>query len=700
MNALFKLPPLPAVRRDYLDFEKGVDEVTPKWKAKPGSLQSASNFEIGLDGGYVDIEGYERFDGQTAPSAATYILLDVTITGSFNGGDTVTGADTGATGVIVAGGVVTSGAQDYLILTKTTGTFSNASENLTVSAVIQGNTDAVGIPNGASTQNLQAQYKNLAADVYRSDITVVPGTGDMLGVWVFNDIVYAFRNAVGGATAAIYKSTASGWAAVALGKELSFTSGSTAIAESDVITGLTGGATATITRVMVESGSWAGGDAAGRLIFASQTGTFQSEGIEVSGGGDLATIAGDSSAITLSPSGDYEFVNSNFGSGYRMYGVDGVNRGFEFDGTVFCPIDTGMGNQSGFSDAPNHVTEHKDHLFYSFNHSVQHSAIGDPYNFEPVLGAAEIATSDLVSNFAIQPGSEGNATLLILNDNVAYMLYGNSSLDWNLVQYRDEIGGYKDSAQVMGQTYFMGEYGVTTIKTTQSFGNFRDATITDQIRDTVNAKKLLITASVISRNKNQYRIFFSDKTGLYITILNNKPVGVMPISFDDEVICSCSVETNSGDEAMYFGSDNGFVYQMDKGTSFDGSDIDAFYVTHFYHANSLRMKKRWMTATWEAQGEGYAQFSYSYSLDYGSASTVQPQSVTVDSTVTGGSSWDEFVWDSFTWDQTDLSPVTVRLAGSSENISLTVSKSSDYMKPVDYSGVFFRFYPTGRQKRS
>lgn len=78
-------------------------------------------------------------------------------------------------------------------------------------------------------------------------------------------------------------------------RKLAFTSGGTVeIQVGDVIEGATSGATATVGYIQVTSGSWAGGDAAGDIWFASQTGTFQAENLDVGTDLNVATIAGDS----------------------------------------------------------------------------------------------------------------------------------------------------------------------------------------------------------------------------------------------------------------------------------------------------------------------------------------------------------------------------------------------------------------------
>jgi len=82
----------------------------------------------------------------------------------------------------------------------------------------------------------------------------------------------------------------------ASGKTLNFTSGGTSrISEGDIVTGATGGATATVASVELTSGAWADGDAAGTLTIYAQAGAFQAENLNLgTAGSNVATIAGDS----------------------------------------------------------------------------------------------------------------------------------------------------------------------------------------------------------------------------------------------------------------------------------------------------------------------------------------------------------------------------------------------------------------------
>lgn len=685
-----RIPNLPPPKIDIVRFGGGLDQATPPLEANPGSCIAAQNVEVGINRGYETSTGYERLDGRPKPSAAVYYVLPATISGTISPGDTITGDTSSATGVVIA---VEAAA---VVFTKLTGTFQDA-EDLTVSAVVQGTTTDTASINGASTPKLHAQYKNLAADEYRSDIAVVPGSGDLLGVWRLNGAQYAVRNNAGGTAAVIHKSSSSGWTAVALGRELAFTSGGTTeISEGDTITGATSSATAVITRVVLESGSWSGGDAAGRLIFANQTGTFQSENLDVGASVNLATIAGDSSAIALLPDGRFETDKFNFGgqSGtFRVYGCDGVNRGFEFDGTVFVPIDTGMD-----TDTPTHVICHKNHLFFSFAGSAQHSGIGTPYIFSPIFGAAELAVGDDITAFKREPGAQGESALLIFSRNRSHVLYGSSSSDWNLVQYREEVGAFPYTVQQIGITLFMDDRGITNLQTSQAYGNFQHSSFSNVVQKFILLRKDKVVASTICRAKNQYRIFFNDDSALYVTMNGNKLVGIMPMKLNHTVTCADSTEDSDGTEVITFGSDDGYVYQMEKGTSFDGDPIEYVMITHFNHAGSPRLIKGYKSCALEVGGDGYSEAKFTYELDYGSSLIAQAARVQSKELSLFESRWDLFTWDEFYWDSVKLSISDFRLAGSGENIALIIRGESDYASPLKLTGAIIRYLPR-RQKR-
>lgn len=672
---------MPTTKYKFFPFKGGLDLVTPPIEMPDGVLRSCSNVEVGINGGYARAAGYERYSGKTKPSAATYAILPCTITGSVSLGDVLTDNAGTSYGTVIA---LPSG---QAVLTLITGSFTAG--NIKVGGVTVGTCSAAESTGSASTAALNATYLNLAANVYRALIAAVPGSGSVLGVHQYNGDVYAFRNNAGGTAAVMHKQSTSGWTEVALGREISFTSGGTyVVVVGNTITGATSGATAVITKVILTSGTWGAGTAAGRLFFATQTGTFQAENLNVGANLNVATIAGDSTAITLLPSGRYEFENSNFGGGTgtkKMYGADGVNNGFEFDGSVFVKINTGM-----TTDTPTHVKAHKNHLIFSFDGSAQHSGIGDPYTWTIVSGAGELACGDTITAFLELPGTQSGAALGIYTSNRTLVLYGNDSSDWNLVPFSEEAGAKAYTAQFIGTGIVLDAQGITSLASSQNYGNFQSAVESEKITPYLNDLISSAAASCIVRRKNQYRVFFSGGDAVYVTFKGNKISGMTQVTLPDPVTCISSAEGSGGNEEIYFGSSDGFVYQMERGTSFDGEAIGWTMELAFNHCGSPRQLKSFKKAVTEISGSGYCEFSFSTTLAYGSSEFSEAPTSTVMNELSS-LNWDAFVWDEFSWDGRTLMPSESDITGTAENISLVYSGNSDEFESFTLNGVILHY---------
>lgn len=107
-------------------------------------------------------------------------------------------------------------------------------------------------------------------------------------------------------------------------RSLRFTSGGTApIVVGNLITGATSGATATVMGIVVETGTWAGGNAAGVLYVSDQNGTFQSENLNTENQSNIATIAGDSVNISFSQNRAAQLALVTCEDADAMFAIDG-----------------------------------------------------------------------------------------------------------------------------------------------------------------------------------------------------------------------------------------------------------------------------------------------------------------------------------------------------------------------------------------
>lgn len=659
----------------------------------PGYAIAVQNYESAEDG-YARIDGYERYDGRTAPSAASYwIIRFESGSAALTVGATLTGATSGATAKVLVAPVITSGSIDSsnaagtVVVTALTGTWQDA-ENIQISSVTVAVMDGDPSPRGAATDALDQTYLRAAIEDARLQIAAVPGSGPIRGVWVFNGTVYAFRDNVGATAGVMWKSSASGWVEQALGRSVAFTSGgSYEINIGDTITGATSGATAVVRRVVLTGGSWGAGTAAGRLILSGQTGNFASENLNVGANSNVATIAGNSTVNTLPAGGRYECINHNFygaSNRRRMYAANGVGTAFEFDGNAIAPILTGMP-----TDTPGHIAEFRNHLFLSFGGgSVQHSATGDPMSWTPLLGAGEIGIGEDVTGLI----GASKTALVILGRNKVAVLYGDDTNNFDLKTLTDDAGAIEWTAQQIGSPHYFDDAGLRSMSTTQSFGDWRIGTITQLIDPFLKSQrkaKVAPIASIRCRAKDQYRLFYADGRGFSVWFGAKNPE-LMVFKFPIIARTTCSGEDAEGSEIMFFGADNGFVYQLDSGTSFDGEAIEAYIRMAFNACGSPQREKRFHRAAVELTGSAETQLGVTAEFSY--ADPEQPPSRKEAFSVRGsGGFWNESNWDSFYWSSPVEGIAEASIDGLGRNISVAIISNAIYEAPHTLRGLTLNY---------
>ena len=685
----------------------GLDLASPALVRSPGSLLSCVNYEPSNEGGYSRIGGYERFDGQPSPSESTYYILNFDAgTTEISVDDELLGGTSAAVGKVLAV-VLESGtwagndAVGYIAITKVTGTWAD-DENIRDSgdtlthAVVNG----VAAEQDAATQTLHQTYTSAAREEYRDDIAAVIGSGPIRGVWMLNGSVYAFRDNAGATAGVMWKSSTAGWVTTDLGGSVTFNTGTTAEpAVGDTVTGTTSTATGVIIDT-VYTGSWAGATATGRFFLHTISGTFQNAEALTWTGGSATSEASDAFTLnTLPAGGRYDFVNYNFQgntSSEKMYGANGVGQAFQFDGTGFAYVYTDV-NALVTTDIPEHVFAHKNHLFLGVQSSVFHSSISEPLEWDVLTGAAEIATGDRITGFSNLPGED----LAIFARNTTYVLKGSSSANWDLNTHSFESGGIEWSIQNMGEApKYLDDRGIMSLRTTLAYGDFKASALSTPVESLLQLKQTLINASVRSREKNQYRLFFSDNTALIMREMGpRKGYSFTTIEYDDVVECAASVEDTDGKERLFFGSDNGFVYEMDKGESFDGAVIEYRLRLAFNNIGTPRHKKRFFKIILDVDNIEVPDLNFVADFSYGHP-TIPTGQLIAESTLSGsGGSYDAYDnWGGFFWDGAFTGQAEAYLDGSGLNLGMLITGSSNYESTHRIHGVNIHYGLRGIQK--
>jgi hypothetical protein len=711
-----------ATKTTYFPMGGGLDVVSPALSVSPGRALTLVNFEPWFNGGYRRIYGYERFDGRPAPSEQTFTGFTVADATGLSVGDTVTG-DTSSTTGVVCGVWEDDGTYgfDAIGVTKVSGSgFVNGEDLNTGSYTITSDATLRYAP----STDLEDTWLAAAYEEYRDDIDVVPGYGPVRGAWQRGSNVYAWRDDAASPTESVlHLASASGWTTtgITMGHVLKFNGGGGGAAralpvEGDTINGVTSGASATVHRVIVFGGTTGANDAVGYLVLTSVTsGPFQDTENLQEGGTTFAQAVGDSYQFTFDPGGTYRFRNNNFygGSGtYRTYGVSGVGPAFEIDeNNVVSPIilptladlDGADPNPPPDTDSPYLIEVHRNYLFLAYQGGkLVHTVIGEPLVINGFLGAAEFGLGDEITGL----NSVVGGVLVITTERETRGLFGYDITDWELKLVGEKTGGKLYTTQKLDTVYALDDLGITSVSRTDQFGDFVGATVSQLIQPIVNSARDRATCSSIVRSSNQYRVYFDDGSALAMYVPNvaagqpqNTPSGAEFgfLSYPLVLRSVYNTEDETGAERTLFVSDDGYVYDDQKGPSFDGAAINAYLRTAFYHAKTPSYRKRWRRCDLEIAANKPLTIKVISDLSYGATELSSSVSDTTVNDVpqidifAGGGFWDTDNWDEFYWDGQNISTARAELRGSGENISLLIYNGSNIAQPFIIQGAILHY---------
>ena len=647
------LPPVDVIPAT-IALSGGLDTISSPILAKPGSADFVQNYECVFGGGYQRAGGIERFDGRTRPSDASYTTLVPSTTFSIVAGDTVTGVTSGATGVCIYA------VASFIALTKVVGTFT-AGETVNVlgvgSGVVSGDEPAI-------TADLSNALMALAATEYRDDITAVPGDGQIRGFAVLAGEKYAWRDDA--SAMKMYKATTSGWTQVDLGTYVTFSNANIAASAG---TTLTKTFTATIVRMVLETGTYASGTNTGKIIISGATGTFTAGAATTDGGGSL-TLGGAQTAIALTSGGRVQTDNYNFTASLdtlRMYGCDGVNAEFEFDGTVYVPLTISTSTRATA------VRCHKNHVVFGFRGAMTTSGIADPYKYTVLSGASELGTGDVITGLIPVGGSEAGAALLVLCEQSTWVMFGNDSTDWQLTPLSRDAGGSAFSAEDCGVPMTHDTPGFRAYKPTANYGNFTWNLESRNIETRVQNK--VPVASCFSKAYSRYRVFFSDGTA---TTGTPGPKGWewSTLDYGKTIVIAWSGEV-SGVTRTFYGDDDGYIYEADVGRSFDGDTITAVLKLHGLNQGKPMVDKTYRWSVVETIGESPFYLSATASFNDDSADKLDTEAFEA-ALSGGGAAWDVFLWDRMFWDSPRVRSLRFAMSGNGYDIvPLFISQAAD-----------------------
>ena len=559
----------------------------------PGSARVLKNFEPSVLGGYRRIKGYDKYSSTVVPSYG-----EPKVHG---------GSQTGTT--LVVGNLYTAPvAGDQFTISGVTGTYTIATSGVSYDST-----------NKRATLTLTTSLATSPVD--KAAVTFTTNKGKIIGLAAWQNKVIAVRNDN------IYQGTGGSWTRLNVpnyGTVL--VNGASQVGSSLIVDGLTSAPQAGDTFTI------AGVD----LIY-----TVTADATVTSGGATLAI----SPALASSPANDAaitflstsrvgglknRFEKYRIGTTEKIVGVDSVNAPFIYDGTTFTVLNSAPNDVVGAE----HVVWFKNQLFFAKGDKLVFTSPYTDSDFNPANGAGVIGVGSAITGLVVF-----REQLIIFSQSRISQLVGNTLSDFVLKPITLNIGCIDtDTIQEVGSDImFLGPDGLRLLSGTDTFGDYGLAVVSKVIQSEMTAFIAASTSfsSIVIKQKSQYRIFgYNDNitSDNALGVLGTQVVGDQTGVLSWGELRGIKAYVADGDysgrvEVLIFANDDGYVYCMERGNSFDGSNIVAEFSTPFVFINDPRIRKTFYKLFLYTDPEAGVTTSVNLRLDFDDQGVIQPETI-------------------------------------------------------------------------
>jgi hypothetical protein len=268
-------------------------------------------------------------------------------------------------------------------------------------------------------------------------------------------------------------------------------------------------------------------------------------------------------------------------------------------------------------------------------------------------------------------GNTDAAALMVTCKNALAVLYGNSSADWKLDPLSSISGAQADSAQDIGGVVALDTPGVMRYPYTRNFGNFAWDTVSMDIQPI--AKDQQCACSVYVSGKFKYRLFFADGTAI-----SGLPVGKGAfewsiINYGRNILIAEHAEIE-GTARTFYGDDQGWVYEADRGRSLAGDPLPYALKLLPLTQGSPMTEKTYRLMQLEVECLSACTLYTSGEFGNGEDGATQQ---TADQRYGVGLNWDLSNYDQAYWDTATVGMTTLPLEGVGTRVSISVAGEAD-----------------------
>lgn len=327
----------------------------------------------------------------------------------------------------------------------------------------------------------------------------------------------------------------------------------------------------------------------------------------------------------------------------RVVFVDGVNYPAVYNTSVNTLTYMTSANSTDVQGAE-HVAFYKGTAFYSKGNNLYFTAPLTIDDFSSAAGAGAINVTHDITGLVIFRDQ-----LIIFTTNTIQRLTGNTAADFNMAPITDRIGCINGDTiqEVGGDIMYLAPDGIRLLSATDRIGDFGLDIASSVIEK--DAKTFLNNvsdfSSLLLRGKAQYRIFSyveseqrATAKGLIATKLAAQGAGSIAwsTSFGIKVFISDSGYSGNTETAC-FANEDGYIYVLDTGSSFDGQPIEAQYESPYMPMGDPQIRKTLYKMALYAEPTGGMDLSLNIKYDFGTGTNtgvIQPPTQGITSTGT------------------------------------------------------------------
>jgi hypothetical protein len=555
----------------------------------PGSARVLRNYEPSIEGGYRRIAGFTKFDTAMVPyyggavvqgsgqTGTTLVLAGVTLAPSV-GASVFIGSDEY---VIDVGGVSYNSTNQSLTLTLTTSLLSSPADGTAVS-FSNNNTLCTGV----------AAWDGVAIVVRGNDVYKSNGTGHTkvnvpsYGVVLVNGVGQTGTSlVVDGLTATPQ-----------IGDTFTISGVEKTYIITSAVSVVSGGATLTIYPALNSSPS------------------------------DNAALTFRSTKIPVGTK--VRFAKYRIGTTEKIVGVNGVSFPFIYDNTIFKKL-----NSTADLEGVEHVAWFKNNLFFAKGDAVIFSAPFTDDDYNAASGGGVINVGGRITGLKVF-----REQLVIFTEQKIKRIVGSSIQDYVLQPITENLGCVSSDTiqEVGGDVMFLAADGLRLLSATDKIGDFSLGSVSQTIQKELTQliNEFTSFSSVVVRAKSQYRLFGFKNTvtqdatkGVIGTQLLEGGIGWAELRSIKAYAADSDYYTNK--ELVLFVNENGYIYELEKGNTFDGQNIKASFYTPYFPINDPRIRKTFYKLYTYLDPQGGFTANINLKLDFDTKDSVQPETLSV-----------------------------------------------------------------------